>query len=117
MNAEVEKEGEEKEAGVEEKEKKEETEEEPAEQMEEEEGEANGGEGENTNGEDKMALAEEAKPSKRPRIMQCKVTLLDDTLFECELGVRHFSNTPLSFQPCSSLFYTSNNCPSTLFLT
>lgn len=83
-----------------------------------EEGEANGGEGENTNGEEeKTALAEEAKPSKRPRIMQCKVTLLDDTLFECELGVRHFSNTPLSFQPCSSLFYSSNNCPSTLFLT
>lgn len=94
---------------------KEETEEEPAEQMEE--GEANGGEGENTNGEEEKTALAEAKPSKRPRIMQCKVTLLDDTLFECELGVRHFSNTPLSFQPCSSLFYSSNNCPSTLFLT
>uniref|UniRef100_A0A8K9UF24 Protein 4.1 n=1 Tax=Oncorhynchus mykiss TaxID=8022 RepID=A0A8K9UF24_ONCMY len=103
VNAEVEKEvveGEEKEAGVEEKEKKEETEEEPAEQMEE--GEANGGEGENTNGEDKMALAEEAKPSKRPRIMQCKVTLLDDTLFECELG-KHATGSDLFVKVCDHL--------------
>uniref|UniRef100_A0AAZ3PD37 Protein 4.1 n=1 Tax=Oncorhynchus tshawytscha TaxID=74940 RepID=A0AAZ3PD37_ONCTS len=102
VNAEVEKEGDEKEAGVEEKEKKEETEEEPAEQMEEEEGEANGGEGENTNGEDKMALAEEAKPSKRPRIMQCKVTLLDDTLFECELG-KHATGSDLFVKVCDHL--------------
>ncbi|XP_070767718.1 uncharacterized protein [Enoplosus armatus] len=29
--------------------------------------------------------AEEAKGSKRQKTMQCKVTLLDDTLFECEL--------------------------------
>ncbi|XP_059195906.1 protein 4.1-like [Centropristis striata] len=29
--------------------------------------------------------AEEAKGPKRPKIMQCKVTLLDDTLFECEI--------------------------------
>ncbi|XP_071025921.1 uncharacterized protein [Oncorhynchus clarkii lewisi] len=103
VNAEVEKEvveGEEKEAGVEEKEKKEETEEEPAEQMEE--GEANGGEGENTNGEDKMALAEEAKPSKRLRIMQCKVTLLDDTLFECELG-KHATGSDLFVKVCDHL--------------
>ncbi|XP_064802866.1 titin-like isoform X6 [Oncorhynchus masou masou] len=105
VTAEVEKEaleGDEK-AGVEEKEKKEETEEEPAEQMEEEEeGEANGGEGENTNGEDKMALAEEAKPSKRPRIMQCKVTLLDDTLFECELG-KHATGSDLFVKVCDHL--------------
>ncbi|XP_029575225.1 protein 4.1 [Salmo trutta] len=104
-NAEVEKEAveeEEKEAGVEEKEKKEETEEEPAEQMEEE-GEANGGEGENTNGEEeKTALAEEVKPSKRPRIMQCKVTLLDDTLFECELG-KHATGSDLFVKVCDHL--------------
>ncbi|XP_042174721.1 uncharacterized protein LOC112225339 isoform X9 [Oncorhynchus tshawytscha] len=70
--------------------------------MEEEEGEANGGEGENTNGEDKMALAEEAKPSKRPRIMQCKVTLLDDTLFECELG-KHATGSDLFVKVCDHL--------------
>ncbi|XP_036793231.1 uncharacterized protein LOC110510828 isoform X12 [Oncorhynchus mykiss] len=67
-----------------------------------EEGEANGGEGENTNGEDKMALAEEAKPSKRPRIMQCKVTLLDDTLFECELG-KHATGSDLFVKVCDHL--------------
>lgn len=32
--------------------------------------------------------AEEAKGTKHPKAMQCKVTLLDDTLFECELDVR-----------------------------
>uniref|UniRef100_A0AAZ3S3D5 Protein 4.1 n=1 Tax=Oncorhynchus tshawytscha TaxID=74940 RepID=A0AAZ3S3D5_ONCTS len=62
----------------EEKEKKEETEEEP------------------------MALAEEAKPSKRPRIMQCKVTLLDDTLFECELG-KHATGSDLFVKVCDHL--------------
>lgn len=31
---------------------------------------------------------EEAKGSKRQRNMQCKVTLLDNALFECELDVR-----------------------------
>uniref|UniRef100_A0A8C7KWF4 Protein 4.1 n=1 Tax=Oncorhynchus kisutch TaxID=8019 RepID=A0A8C7KWF4_ONCKI len=70
----------EEEAGVEEKEKKEETEEEPAEQMEE----------------------GEAKPSKRPRIMQCKVTLLDDTLFECELG-KHATGSDLFVKVCNHL--------------
>ncbi|XP_064883597.1 titin-like isoform X13 [Oncorhynchus nerka] len=69
---------------------------------EEEEGEANGGEGENTNGEDKMALAEEPKPSKRPRIMQCKVTLLDDTLFECELD-KHATGSDLFVKVCDHL--------------
>ncbi|XP_045553370.1 uncharacterized protein isoform X8 [Salmo salar] len=68
-----------------------------------EEGEANGGEGENTNGEEeKTALAEEAKPSKRPRIMQCKVTLLDDTLFECELG-KHATGSDLFVKVCDHL--------------
>lgn len=32
--------------------------------------------------------AEEAKGSKRQKTIQCKVTLLDDTQFECELDVR-----------------------------
>ena len=32
--------------------------------------------------------AEEAKGSKKQKTMQCKVTLLDDTQFECELDVR-----------------------------
>ncbi|XP_045553534.1 protein 4.1 isoform X5 [Salmo salar] len=79
---------------------KEETEEEPAEQMEE--GEANGGEGENTNGEEEKTALAEAKPSKRPRIMQCKVTLLDDTLFECELG-KHATGSDLFVKVCDHL--------------
>lgn len=36
--------------------------------------------------------AEEAKGSKRLKTMQCKVTLLDDTQFECELDVRNLQN-------------------------
>ncbi len=36
--------------------------------------------------------AEEAKSSKRQKTMQCKVTLLDDTQFECELDVSDFPN-------------------------
>lgn len=32
--------------------------------------------------------AEESKGAKRQRTIQCKVTLLDDALFECELDVR-----------------------------
>ncbi|XP_045074748.1 LOW QUALITY PROTEIN: uncharacterized protein LOC121555567 [Coregonus clupeaformis] len=92
----------EKEAVVEEVEMKEETEEELAEQMEEV-GEANGGEGENTNGEEeKKVAAEEAKPSKRPRIMQCKVTLLDGTLFECELD-KHAKGSDLFVKVCDHL--------------
>lgn len=35
--------------------------------------------------------AEEPKGSKRQKTMQCKVTLLDDTQFECELDVRNQS--------------------------
>lgn len=35
---------------------------------------------------------EDAKGSKRQKTMQCKVTLLDDTQFECELDVSHFPN-------------------------
>lgn len=35
---------------------------------------------------------EEGKGSKRQKTMQCKVTLLDDTQFECELDVRDLTN-------------------------
>lgn len=38
---------------------------------------------------------EEAKGSKRQKTMQCKVTLLDDTQFECELDVRCCSDCRL----------------------
>lgn len=38
---------------------------------------------------------EEAKGSKRQKTMQCKVTLLDDTQFECELDVRCCSDCSL----------------------
>uniref|UniRef100_A0A096M5S8 Protein 4.1 n=1 Tax=Poecilia formosa TaxID=48698 RepID=A0A096M5S8_POEFO len=34
---------------------------------------------------EQQEVTEEAKGPKRPKVMQCKVTLLDDTLFECEL--------------------------------
>lgn len=36
--------------------------------------------------------AEDAKGSKRQKTMQCNVTLLDDTQFECELDVRNLWN-------------------------
>lgn len=36
--------------------------------------------------------AEDAKGSKRQKTMRCKVTLLDDTQFECELDVRNLWN-------------------------
>lgn len=39
---------------------------------------------------------EEAKGPKRPKTMQCKVTLLDDTLFECEFDVRETQNYTFS---------------------
>lgn len=32
--------------------------------------------------------SEEAKGSKRQKTIQCKVTMLDDSQFECELDVR-----------------------------
>lgn len=34
--------------------------------------------------------SEEAKGSKRQKTIQCKVIMLDDSQFECELDVRHF---------------------------
>lgn len=70
------------------------TEEEPAAQEEEEskgEDEKRKEEKERPKEEKKTEKkSEEAKPSKRQKTMQCKVTLLDDTQFECELDVRHF---------------------------
>lgn len=36
--------------------------------------------------------SEEAKGSKRQKTIQCKVTMLDDSQFECELDVRRFFN-------------------------
>lgn len=41
--------------------------------------------------------AEEAKGSKRQKTMQCKVTLLDDTQFECELDVRDLPSYSMSW--------------------
>lgn len=43
---------------------------------------------------------EEAKGSKRQKTMQCKVTLLDDTQFECELDVRCCSHCSQCAQSC-----------------
>uniref|UniRef100_A0A3B5QBJ4 Protein 4.1 n=1 Tax=Xiphophorus maculatus TaxID=8083 RepID=A0A3B5QBJ4_XIPMA len=43
--------------------------------------------------------AEEAKGPKRPKAMQCKVTLLDDTLFECELD-KHAKGQELLTKVC-----------------
>uniref|UniRef100_A0A096MGS4 Protein 4.1 n=1 Tax=Poecilia formosa TaxID=48698 RepID=A0A096MGS4_POEFO len=43
--------------------------------------------------------AEEAKGPKRPKVMQCKVTLLDDTLFECELD-KHAKGQELLTKVC-----------------
>ncbi|MED6272947.1 hypothetical protein CHARACLAT_001850, partial [Characodon lateralis] len=42
---------------------------------------------------------EETKGSKRPKAMQCKVTLLDDTLFECELD-KHAKGQELLTKVC-----------------
>ncbi|KAM4735823.1 uncharacterized protein FYW61_006209 isoform 8-T8 [Anableps anableps] len=42
---------------------------------------------------------EEAKGPKRPKTMQCKVTLLDDTLFECELD-KHAKGQELLTKVC-----------------
>ncbi|KAL0961797.1 hypothetical protein UPYG_G00331840 [Umbra pygmaea] len=63
--------------------------------------EEGGGENE---GEEKAA-EEEAKPLKtprRPRIMQIKVTLLDDTLYECELD-KHAKGVELFTKVCDHL--------------
>lgn len=40
----------------------------------------------------KEKTTEEAKGSRRQKTIQCKVTLLDDTEFECELDVRNRPN-------------------------
>ncbi|KAM9434384.1 protein 4.1 isoform 1-T1 [Clarias gariepinus] len=61
------------------------------------------GEGE---GERKEKTAEEEvkvlKGQRRPRIMHCKVTLLDDTLFECELD-KHAKGQELFARVCDHL--------------
>lgn len=41
--------------------------------------------------------SEEAKGSKRQKTIQCKVVMLDDSQFECELDVRHFLDDSMSF--------------------
>uniref|UniRef100_A0A665VID9 Protein 4.1 n=1 Tax=Echeneis naucrates TaxID=173247 RepID=A0A665VID9_ECHNA len=47
----------------------------------------------------KEKKTEEAKGSKRPKTMQCKVTLLDDTQFECELD-KHAKGQELLTKVC-----------------
>lgn len=51
----------------------------------------------------KSKKTEEAKGSKRQKTMQCKVTLLDDALFECELDVRGFPNYTMFLCVCDSV--------------
>lgn len=57
---------------------------------------------------------EEAKGPKRPKTMQCKVTLLDDTLFECELDVRetaYYIHLCLYIAlPVSTVIQTDDTC-------
>uniref|UniRef100_A0A3P8XJP9 Protein 4.1 n=1 Tax=Esox lucius TaxID=8010 RepID=A0A3P8XJP9_ESOLU len=77
-------------------------EEEAAEQEEEKDCNGRGEEEwEKTKAEEKKA-ADGAKASRRPRIMQCKVTLLDDTLFECELD-KHAKGQDLFVKVCDHL--------------
>ncbi|XP_041932456.1 protein 4.1 isoform X4 [Alosa sapidissima] len=70
------------------------------------EGEGEGeGEGEAKGEKEKSAEEDEVKPAKaprRPRIMQCKVTLLDDTLYECELD-KHAKGQELFTKVCDHL--------------
>uniref|UniRef100_A0A8B9KXW1 Protein 4.1 n=1 Tax=Astyanax mexicanus TaxID=7994 RepID=A0A8B9KXW1_ASTMX len=69
------------------------------EEEEEEEAEGEGGK------EAEQTTEEEAKAPKgprRPKIMQCKVTLLDDTLFECELD-KHAKGQELFAKVCDHL--------------
>uniref|UniRef100_A0AAZ3RF93 Protein 4.1 n=1 Tax=Oncorhynchus tshawytscha TaxID=74940 RepID=A0AAZ3RF93_ONCTS len=72
------------------------------------EGEGEGREGEDGEGEKglKEKIAEEdaqpPKPPRRPRIMQIKVTLLDDTLYECELD-KHAKGVELFTKVCDHL--------------
>ncbi|XP_067093548.1 protein 4.1-like isoform X3 [Osmerus mordax] len=51
---------------------------------------------------DKKKTVVESKPSKRPRTMQCKVTLLDDDVFECELD-KHAKGQELFAKVCDHL--------------
>ncbi|XP_076158373.1 protein 4.1 isoform X3 [Alosa pseudoharengus] len=63
------------------------------------------GEGEAKGEKEKSAEEDEVKPAKaprRPRIMQCKVTLLDDTLYECELD-KHAKGQELFTKVCDHL--------------
>ncbi|XP_058261009.1 protein 4.1 isoform X2 [Hemibagrus wyckioides] len=87
------------------KEKEIETEEEK--EPEEEEAKAGGaGKRENTERGKKEKSAEEEgktlKNQRRPRILHCKVTLLDDTLFECELE-KHAKGQELFAKVCDHL--------------
>ncbi|XP_077363256.1 protein 4.1 isoform X3 [Festucalex cinctus] len=87
----------------EEDEKKEEEEEEE----EEEEGKEAGSEGEgSSNGEKEEKAAEDEsrtpKAQRRPKTMQIKVTLLDDTLYECELD-KHAKGQELFTKVCDHL--------------
>lgn len=41
--------------------------------------------------------SEEAKGSKRQKTIQCKVVMLDDSQFECELDVRAFLDDRMCF--------------------
>ncbi|XP_071230946.1 protein 4.1-like isoform X6 [Salvelinus alpinus] len=72
------------------------------------EGEGEGREGEEGEGEKGLkekTAEEDAQPPKaprRPRIMQIKVTLLDDTLFECELD-KHAKGVELFTKVCDHL--------------
>ncbi|MCI4395598.1 hypothetical protein PGIGA_G00182400 [Pangasianodon gigas] len=62
-------------------------------------------EGDGERGRKEKTAEEEAKALKgqrRPRIMHCKVTLLDDTLFECELD-KHAKGQELFAKVCDHL--------------
>ncbi|XP_062384985.1 protein 4.1 isoform X3 [Sardina pilchardus] len=94
------------EAGEAEKEKKEAQEEGKPDGGDAAEAEGEGeGAGEGEAKAEKSAEDDEAKPAKaprRPRIMQCKVTLLDDTLYECELD-KHAKGQELFTKVCDHL--------------
>ncbi|XP_064835626.1 protein 4.1 isoform X11 [Oncorhynchus masou masou] len=97
------------EGGEKDKEKREEDSAQEKEKQEEDpEGEGEGRVGEEGEGEKglKEKIAEEdaqpPKPPRRPRIMQIKVTLLDDTLYECELD-KHAKGVELFTKVCDHL--------------
>ncbi|XP_077446221.1 protein 4.1 isoform X8 [Stigmatopora argus] len=84
--------------------KKEEEEEEEKEKREDE-GKEGGLEGSINGEKEEMATEEESKTPKaprRPKTMQIKVTLLDDTLFECELD-KHIKGQELFTRVCDHL--------------